>query len=46
MQFQADASRAVKRPYAEREKPRGAFGDLFPQAIPSAPETRAVKEKR
>ena len=45
MQFQPEPGKGRQRPYAEREKPRGAFGDLYPQVVPSAPESQAVATK-
>ncbi|KAL4423560.1 hypothetical protein ABPG77_004600, partial [Micractinium sp. CCAP 211/92] len=43
--FAPDPARYRSKPYADREKPRGAFGDLFPQVIPSTPGSSAVKDK-
>ena len=43
IQFQADTKPYKQRPYAERETPKGAFGNLYPQAVPSAPDSQAVK---
>ncbi|PSC76790.1 DNA-directed RNA polymerase I subunit 2 isoform X1 [Micractinium conductrix] len=43
--FQKDPAKYRPKPYGEREKPKGAFGDLYPQAVPSTPASRAVKEK-
>lgn len=44
--FQADPAKGrPPRPYAEREKPKGAFGDCFPQIVPSAPDSEAVRSK-
>ena len=45
MRFQADMAAAPKRPRAERERPRGAFGAEFPQMVPSTPDSAAVKDK-
>lgn len=46
IQFQAEPSRRPLRPYAQRDTPKGAFGDLYPQIVPSAPDSAAVKEKK
>jgi hypothetical protein len=44
IQFQADPKPCKQRPYAERETPKGAFGNLYPQAVPSTPDSKAVKD--
>jgi hypothetical protein len=43
--FQPDPAPVKKLPVAKRERPRGAFGDEFPQMVPSTPESAAVKDK-
>lgn len=45
LSFSADPGRYKPKPYSQRDKPKGAFGDLFPQSVPSTPDSQAVKEK-
>ncbi|KAL4859361.1 DNA-directed RNA polymerase I subunit 2 [Chlorella vulgaris] len=46
IQFQVDSAAARRKvPVGQRVRPEGAFGDTFPQVIPSTPDSEAVKTK-